>query len=133
MQPRSERDIFAGQNERKRFDADEAHRILERAAAEQSRRERRLDGSYSLGELEEIAAEAGISREALRVALERGPGRFAWLHGWLPATWSPALRGVVLTTMAAAALLALLLAFPELAYAILFGALLILAGLLLVA
>ena len=116
MFPQSEREIFQRPERGERFDADSGRRILEQAVAEQYRRRKELDDSYSLEELEEMATEAGISQEALRSVLKRrsaGPGkRQGWApENWLRAKWTPVVAG-----MAVVALLGLMLAFPTFAY-----------------
>jgi hypothetical protein len=104
---------FAGREER--FDAETARRILRLAAEEQHRLEDSLTDSYSLEELEEIAAETGISRAAVHAAIaaeRRQPeaagaggarlpedGRRGWLaslESWLPARWPTTARRIVL-------------------------------------
>ncbi len=116
MLPRSQREVFGATEQKKRFDADSVRRILGRAAAEQYRLDNELADTYSLEELEEMATEAGISREALRAAIESPPGWLAVLLRWMPESWSPTAKGIVLTSVAGIALLAVLLAFPEVAY-----------------
>ena len=69
MWPRSEHEIFEASAPTNCFDGDSVRGILERAAAEQYRRDRARADAYSHEELEEMAAEAGISREALRAAI----------------------------------------------------------------
>ncbi len=130
MLPRSEREIFGATEQKKRFDGDSVRRILGRAAAEQYRLDNELADSYSLEELEEMAAEAGISREALRVAIESPPGWLAMLQRWMPDHWSPAAKGVVLMSAAAIVLFGVLLAFPAVAQ-VLFWATIVLAVLIL--
>lgn len=117
MLPRSERQLFGATEQQNLYAADDVRRILERAAVEQHRRDSELDGAYSLEELEEMAAEAGISREALRAALEKPPRWSAALDRWIPVSWSPATKGIVLTGVAGVALFGLMLAFPVVAYA----------------
>lgn len=97
----------------KRFDDEAAQRILRRAAEEQARRENEEVGSFTLEELQKIATEAGISPEAVRAAaLEHeaasepmnpafpvpgdGGGWLAALKRRMPASWSPAVKNVVL-------------------------------------
>jgi hypothetical protein len=105
------------QDGEKRFDDEAAQRILRRAAEEQARRENEEVGSFTLEELQKIATEAGISPEAVRAAaLEHeagsepmdpalpvpgggGGGGGGWLAGLqrrMPASWSPAVKNVVL-------------------------------------
>lgn len=120
-----------------RFDGESARRILQRAAAEQQRLVRDLDDSYSVEELEEIAAEAGISPDALEAAVEtekrgrRTPlfgtapapagqprHRRSEVRGFLPGRWFRTRTAIVLTTVGAAAFLASLLVFPAFAEAV---------------
>ena|SRR5690606_33988460 len=54
----------------RRFDGPTARAILERAAIEQRRIDREHSDSYTLEELVEIAAQARISAEALRAAVD---------------------------------------------------------------
>jgi hypothetical protein len=107
------------QDGEKRFDDEAARRILRRAAEEQARQENEEVGSFTLEELEKIATEAGISPEAVRAAaleLEAGAdpknpglpvpgdrdggrdggGWLAALKRRMPASWSPAVKNVVL-------------------------------------
>lgn len=116
MLPRSEREVFGATEQKQRFDADSGRRILERAAAEQYRLDKELAEAYSLEELEEMATEAGISREALRAAIESPPSWLAVLQRWMPETWSPTAKGIVLMSLAGIALLGVMLAFPVVAY-----------------
>jgi hypothetical protein len=117
----------------KRFDDEAARRILRRAAEEQARQENEEVGSFTLEELQKIATEAGISPEAVRAAaleLEAGadptnPGLPVTVPGggdgggggggggggWLvalkrrmPASWSPAVKNVVLIGVSVALL-----------------------------
>lgn len=109
-----------------RFDRERVRRILQRAVAEQHRRESELADSYSLAELEEIAAEAKISPQALRAAIEadrRDAGRARaadaaddrpqdWitaLEHRLPTRWSPAVKQMALAGGGVVALTGLLL------------------------
>lgn len=114
-----------------RFDGETARAILERAAAEQQRRNSELAGSYTLDELHEMAAEAGISSEALRAAIEahtksrqtahQGPsfvsrkrprrGRSV-LDRLVPGPWPRAAKGTVLTIAGGIGVVGLALAFP---------------------
>ncbi len=130
MLPRSEREIFGATEQKKRFDADSARRILGRAVAEQHRLDNELADSYSLEELEEMAAEAGISREALRVTIESPRGSLATLLRWMPDNWSLAAKGIVLMSAAAIVIFGVLLAFPAVAQ-LLFWAMIVLAVLIL--
>lgn len=117
-----------------RFDGESARRILQRAAAEQQRLSNELADSYSFEELVEMAAEAGISPEALRAAIEadrRKPGtaasgtpfpqdgrprrRFSAANTLMPGNWSTAVKGAVLTTAGGIGFVGLLLAFPAFA------------------
>lgn len=126
MLPQTEQDVFGQTGRRKRFDAEEARRILERAVAEQTRRDRELAGSYSLEELEEMAAEAGISPEALRAAIKGRPRRRAGLPRRNPKRSLPFGSGTVIAGLSGIVLVAMLLAFPEMAYALIFALLLLL-------
>lgn len=109
-----------------RFDGETVRQILRRAAAEQQRLNNELSGSYSVEELEDIAAEAGISSEALRAAVEaqrrnpatapapgQKPSRPFSLN---PRNWS---RTVVLTSAGGVAFLGSLLLFPAFAQTVL--------------
>jgi hypothetical protein len=105
----------------KRFDDEAARRILRRAAEEQARQENEEVGSFTLEELQKIATEAGISPEAVRAAAleleagsertnpalpvpgdrdrDGGGGGGGWLAALkrrMPASWSPAVKNVVL-------------------------------------
>jgi hypothetical protein len=112
------------------FDSETVRRILQRAAAEQHRLDNELADSYSLEELEEMAAEVRISPEALRAAIEadrrsassigagadirhRADGRprdwLAALEGRLPEVWSPAVKQMALAGVGFIALSGLLL------------------------
>ena len=113
MLPRTERDIFAAPDRRGRFDLDSVREILGRAAVEQHRLDVERDDTYTREELEEMAAEAGISREALATALRSGRTRPSpsrrrriWLR-WLPRAALAVLAGLVFV--------GLMLAFPALA------------------
>jgi hypothetical protein len=108
-------------NGEKRFDDEAARRILRRAAEEQARQENEEVGSFTLEELQKIATEAGISPEAVRAAAlelearsepmnpalpvagdrdgdgdRAGGGWLAALQRRMPASWSPAVKNVVL-------------------------------------
>jgi hypothetical protein len=127
-----------------RFDGMSARRILERAAAVQQRLDNELADSYSLEELEEMAAEAGISAEALRAAIEahdsdsglaagrsRVPGeepqrRMRAVRGLMPGKWSAAVKGVVLASAGIVGGGGVLLAFPVVAETVLWALLLFL-------
>ena len=119
-------------NDTNRFQKEDAREILERAAAEQHRLDDELADTYSLEELEEMAAEAGISPEALRVAMEspvRQPDTSTSDNaiepdqrprGWLtlsrmPEHWSPAVRATVVTSAVGIVLFGALFAFPVVA------------------
>ncbi len=130
MLPRSEREIFRATEQKKRFDADSVRWILGRAVAEQHRLDNELADTYSLEELEEMAAEARISREALRVAIESPRGSLATLPRWMPDNWSPAAKGIVLMSIAGLVLFGVLLAFPAVAQVLLW-AMIVLAVLML--
>lgn len=128
-----------------RFDGEAARQILQRAVAEQQRLNNKLADSWSFEELEEMAAEAGISSEALRAAVEahgsksgasaartpfpdeRPRRRLPALRSLMPGSWSTAVRGVVLTTAGGIAVVAgLMLAFPAVAEAVFWALLLFL-------
>ncbi len=121
MLPRSEREIFGATEQKKRFDADSARRILGRAVAEQHRLDNEQADTYSLEELEEMAAEARISHEALRVVIESHLGSLATLLRWMPDNWSPAAKGIVLMSIAGLVLCGVLLAFPAVAQVLLWA------------
>lgn len=123
--------------EQDRFDGESARRILQLAVAEQQRLEDERAGSYSRQELEEMAAEAGISPEALAAAIQAeadrsehdterrtapSDGRLAPLKRLLPRKRSTA----VLAATGAFAFLGALLAFPAFAEAVFLTLLLIL-------
>lgn len=128
-----------------RFDGESTRRILQRAAAEQQRLKKELEDSYSLEELEQMAAEAGISSEALESAVEteksrsgaavaeapaRHPRRrLPAAQRFMPANWSRARKAVVLTTAGGAVFLGSLLAFPAFADAVFWVLLLLLIAL----
>jgi hypothetical protein len=128
-----------------RFDGESARSILERAAAEQERRKLELAGSYTFEELQEMAAEAGISREALAAAIaahERSrrphagngptfvPRERRWrglLDVLVPGPWSGTVKGIVLGAAGAIAVVAFALAFPAAAEATMWALLAFLA------
>lgn len=131
---------------KKRFDRESVRRILESAAAEQYRLDNELAGTYSFEELEEMAAEAGISREALRLAIEkrhrrpevsvigvaehpRGGTAFA-RKAWL-GSWSPAAKGTVLAGAVGVALVGAVLTFPVVAHVMFWATIVLLVLLLL--
>lgn len=132
----------------RRFDGETARWILERAALEQQRLTNELAGSYTFEELEEIAAEAGISVEALRAAASAHARRSRpSRQSPFPATsrladdgpphrrtadrrWSAPVKGIVLTTAGVIAFAGFMLAFPALAHTVLWA---LLAFLVLVA
>ncbi len=118
MTPQSEREIFLGSELRGRIDGDQARHILEKAAAEQYRRRKALDDTYSLEELQEMAAEAGISQEALRSVIRSSATPARTSRRWLPQNWFRTNSGLVLAGVAAMALVALIIAFPAVAYVI---------------
>ncbi len=92
-----------------RFDAEAVRRILHRAAEVDQRLESQRGASYSLEEVEEIATEVGISREAVRAAVqadrdETAPGKtrrgvLAWLEERLPQSWSRNSKHTALTVL----------------------------------
>jgi hypothetical protein len=134
-----------------RFDGESARRILQRAAAEQQRLSNELADSYSFEELEEMAAEAGISAEALRAAVEahrhksataasgmpfpedeRPRRRRSAAKTLMPRSWS--VKGAVLATAGGIGFVGLLLAFPafaEIVFLVLLSFLILLAVLIL--
>ncbi len=112
MTIRSEQIIFGTGDREQRFDGKAVRRILERAAARQVRLDNTSSDSYTLDELEEMAAEAGISRAALASAIEDRPSRWSPLWRWLPASWSPLTRQLVFWTGTGIVLLGIMLAFP---------------------
>jgi len=119
MRPRSEHEVFRVRDGRTRFDADSVRRILERAAVEQHRLDKELDESYSREELEEMAAEAGISRSALRAAIDdstRVPHRS---RRWRPGRGSAVRRRLAVATVIGVGVVGLAgaaTAFPIVAY-----------------
>lgn len=104
--------IFGAEDRTDRIDGKTARRILERAAVQQHLLESRLDDTYSLDELEEIAREAGISRRALYAAIDDRPSWLDPLLRRLPRRWSRATQHIVLMSIAGIVLLGLMLAFP---------------------
>lgn len=131
-----------------RFDGESTRRILQRAAAEQQRLKKELEDSYSFEELEQMAAEAGISPEALKSAVEteksgsgtavagkpyapagRARRRPTEVRGLMPGHWFRTRKGIVLTTAGGAAFFASLLAFPAFAEAVFWVLLLLLIAL----
>ncbi|MBN1239261.1 MAG: hypothetical protein JXB36_12225 [Gammaproteobacteria bacterium] len=146
--PQESRAVGAAAEGSDRFDGEAVRRILERAAREQHRLNEALADSYSLDELEEMAAEARISPEALRNAIEAetdaieaqsalegwgaraagtGGGRArAWLAAVerrLPGR-TPAARRLMLTCTGGVAAAGLLFAFPVIAETLLWAVLL---------
>ena len=118
MLERPEQGLVRTADGKNRFDGETVRRILGRAAAEQHRLDHELADAYSLEELEEMAAEAGISRQALRVAIESPPESPATSQRWMPRSWSPAVKGIVLASVAGIALFSVL-AFPAVAQVLL--------------
>ena len=119
MLPRTERHLFVGTDNQTLFGPNRTRAILARAAREQHRRNRERAESYSLEELEEMAAEAGISREALQSAIS-GPQQLPrTVRRWLPRGWSARASTIALISGGAIVLLALMIAFPVIAYTIL--------------
>ena len=112
MTTRSEQIIFGNGDGEERFDGKRVRSILGRAAVEQHRLETKLDESYTLEELEDMAAEAGISQEALRAAIDESPSLLAPLWRRFPRRWSLLTRQLVFWTATIAVLLALMIAFP---------------------
>ena len=126
-----------------RFDGERVRHILERAAAEQHRLNQALAETYSLAELQEMAAEAGIAPEALRAAIEQVPpdpaaaarrtaagavGRAVARRAapWVPGRWSANARAAVVAGAAGLAALGVLLAFPAAAQVLLWVTILLL-------
>lgn len=119
-----------------RVDGETARRILQRAAAEQQRLTSALADTYTLTELKEIAAEAGISTEALNAAVEADransqaaaerTARQANKRGLLPGRWSRGVKALVLTAAGGVVAFGSLLAFPEIAGAVFWALLLVL-------
>lgn len=140
MPERPESGAGAGADAGNRFDGECVRRILQRAVAEQHRLEDEAIDTYSLEDLEEMAAEAGISEEALRAAIESVPEaepdeRRRWLATMqrpMPVRWSPVAKGIVLAGAGGIALFGVVLAFPVVGQVLLWGtialALLILLG-----
>lgn len=98
-----------------RFDRESIRCILDRAAVEQHHLDRELLATYSLEELEEIAAEAGITRDALHAAIEKSRRRPASIRRRTRRSWFSGARGMIMLGAAGLVLLALLLAFPIIA------------------
>ena len=108
----SEQIIFGAGDGEQRFDGRTARRVLELAAARQVRLDSTQSDSYTLDELEDMAAEAGISRAALASAIEDRPSRWSPLWRWLPRSWSPLTRQLVFWAGTGIMLLGIVLAFP---------------------
>lgn len=121
MLPRSESELFGAIRSSDRFDAARARRILERAAAEQHRIDTEFDDSFSLGELEEIAAEAGISREAVRAAIARSYRRKPAHRRPRSTGWLDRHNKTVLAGTAGILTVAAMFAFPSFAWAVFWG------------
>lgn len=100
-----------------RFDGDSVRRILEDAAAEQQRIDNVRADTYTLAELEELAAELRVSPAALETAIEAeargadagGTGHAPPRRRWLPAHWSAPLKDTLVMGSAFVALTAGLL------------------------
>lgn len=120
--------------EKDRFDRDAVRRILSRAAEEQHRLDRVLSDSCSLDELEEMAAEAGISPAALRAALEADragagkpsglvrPGKWLEaLQALMPRSWSVPAKRAALAGLGGIGFVGLLAAFPAFGTALFWG------------
>ena len=118
MLPKSEQEVFERQEAPDRFDGDNARRILEQAVAEQHRLHKESDDTYSTRELEEMAAEAGISRQALLAAIQSTSGGVRILRRRSGKSWFRANAGIVLACVAAVVLIGLIIAFPTFAYVI---------------
>ena len=112
MSTRSEQIIFGAADDVERFDGKTVRRILERAAVEQHSLESKYDDSYTLEELEEMAAEAGISYKALRAAIDERPTLFSPLWRRFPRRWSLLTRQLVFWSVTGVVLLGLMMAFP---------------------
>lgn len=111
MLPDSQRSLFGDS----RFDGRRARRILAQAVREQHRLDTAREDTWTLEELEAMAAEARISPEALRAAIERraaGPGRLGRSR---PGRLAVTGKGMVLAGIAAIVLLGALIAFPTFA------------------
>lgn len=135
MPERSERGLGGSTEREPRFDGESVRKILQRAAVEQHRLSNELADTYSLEELEEMAAEARISREALGAAVEAhhhgaaarpAAARGAHPQGWLarlrsrmPGTWSPAARRIALTSAGVVVLVSVLVTVPAAAQVLL--------------
>lgn len=136
-------DIRKGSGQQ-RFDGQSGRQILEHAAAMQQRLDNELADSYSLEELEEMAAEAGISAEALRAAIkvyESDPGLAAGTacvpnkrarsrrlaaQRLMPGNWSRTVKGALLASAGIVGFGGVLLAFPAVAEAVFWALLLFL-------
>ncbi len=115
MRPATEREIFEPLERRDRFDLDTVRGILERAAVEQYRLDSVRQDTYTREELEEMAAEAGISREALARTLRDEDGRSPGRRGRLRTGRSRKLLGVAVAIAGAIGLVGAMIAFPPLA------------------
>lgn len=122
MLPRTENRVFDESAQPDRFDADTVRRILGRAAVEQHRLEVAKHDGYTREELEEMADEAGISREALDAAIGEPAARQSWWRRWFPSHWSAARSGLVIGTVLTVLLVAVMIAFPVVAWAVLWAA-----------
>lgn len=122
MLPRTGNSVFGESARTDRFDADTVRRILGRAAAEQHRIDVEKREGYTREELEEMADEAGISREALIAAIGEPGARQAWWRRWFPAHWSSARSGLVVAALLTVLLVAVMIAFPVVAWAVLWAA-----------
>ena len=108
----SEQIIFGAGDGEQRFDGKNVRRILERAAVEQHRLESEFNDSYTLDELEEMAAEAGISRDALHAAIDERPTLLSPLWRRMPRRWSLLTRQLVFWSVTGVVLLGVMMAFP---------------------
>lgn len=122
MLPGTENDLFGGSARADRYDADTVRRILGRAAVEQHRLDVEKRDGYTREELEEMADEAGISREALDAALRQPSARASWWRRWFPSHWSAARSGLVVGAVLTVLLVAVMIAFPVVAWAVLWAA-----------
>ncbi len=107
-----------------RFDGDSARWILERAAAAEQRRKNALYGSYGLEELEQMAAEAGISAEALHAAVAAHAERARGAGNRRRTAARPRAHsrsGLVLAAAGGIGCLALLVAVPAFGQAVLWA------------
>lgn len=117
MLPRSQEEIFGRPRHARRYDARTARHILERAVAEQYRLEARRADSYSHDELQEMAREAGVSRAALNAAIDRVANRGPLARRWHARRWSTK-TDLLLAGAGTLVLLGSFVAFPAIAYVV---------------